>query len=89
MTGADPPTERVTLAVVDPAELVAVIVYAVEARVAVGVPEITQVEALIDAQAGRAGEVEQDEIAAPLLEIVDGVTVITALTLPLVPVLAA
>ncbi len=53
----------------------AVIVYAVEARVEVGVPEITQVDAFIDAQAGRAGEAEQDVTAAPLLLRVEGVTV--------------
>ena len=60
---------------VEPAELVAVIVYAVEVSVEFGVPEITQVEALIDAQAGRAGEAEHEVTAAPLLLRVEGVTV--------------
>ncbi len=62
--------------------------YEVELRVEVGVPEITQVEALIDAHAGRAGEAEHEVTAAPLLLRVDGVTVNIAPTLPFVPVLA-
>ena len=67
----------------------AVIVYTVEVSVEFGVPEITQVEALIDAQAGRAGEAEQDVTAAPLLLIVEGVAVIALPQVAVVPVLAA
>ena len=66
----------------------AVIVYAVEASVAVGVPEITQVVALMDAQAGSAGEAEQDVTAAPLVIKDEGDMVIAFPTLPEVPVLA-
>ncbi len=62
--------------------------YEVEASVEFGVPEITQVEALIDAQAGRAGEAEHEVTAAPLLLSVDGVTVMALPKLPEVPVLA-
>ena len=86
--GAEALTTNVTFAVLEPAEFVAVTVYKVEARVAFGVPEMTQVELLIVAHAGRAGEAVHDVIAAPLFSNVDGVTVINeGPTLPLVPVL--
>ena len=88
MIGAEAPTERVTLAVLDPAEFVAVIVYEVAERVEVGVPEITQVELFIEAQAGRAGEAAQVVTDAPLIFKVEGATLIKLPTLPLVPVLA-
>ena len=52
----------------------------------VGVPLITQVEALILAHAGSAGELEQAVTAAPLVVRVEGVTDIAEPTEPLVPV---
>ena len=87
MIGADAPTERLTLAVFDPAEFVAVIVNEVAESVEVGVPEITHEELFIEAQAGRAGEAAQVVTDAPLILKVEGVTLIELPTLPLVPVL--
>ena len=55
MIGAEATTESVTDDVVDPALFVAVIVYDVEDRIAVGIPLITHVELLIDAQDGSNG----------------------------------
>ena len=69
----------------DPAEFVAVTVNAVEAKVTFGVPLITQVELSIDSPAGKAVVVVQDEIAAPRLFKVVGVTDIATPTDPLVP----
>ena len=69
--------------------MVAVIVYAVEDNVPVGVPLITHVEAAMLAHAGRVGELEHVVIAAPLAIKVDGVTVIAEPIAPLVPVDAA
>ena len=88
MIGAEAPTDKLTLAVLDPAELVAVIVYEVDESVEVGVPEITQVELLIEAHAGRAGEAAQVVTDAPLILKVEGATLIKLPTLPVVPVLA-
>ena len=88
MIGAEAPTDKLTLAVLDPAELVAVIVYEVAESVEVGVPEITQVELFIEAQAGRAGEAAQVVTDAPFVFKVEGETLIKLPTLPVVPVLA-
>ena len=66
----------------------AVIVYEVADSVEVGVPEITQEELFIEAQAGRAGEAAQVVTDAPFVFKVEGVTLIKLPTLPLVPVLA-
>ncbi len=54
-----------------------------------GVPLITQVLELIDAQAGSAGEIEQSLIAEPLLLSVVGVTDIATPMAPFVPVAPA
>jgi hypothetical protein len=85
MIGAEAPTARVTVALEDPAELVTAIVKIVEARVTVGVPLITQVEAFMDRPLGRAGEAEQAVIVAPWLFKVVGATDMETPTLPLVP----
>ena len=85
MVGTEAPTERETLEVFDPAEFVAVTVYEVEVRVAVGVPLITHVELLILRVPGRAGETVQFVIAAPLVARVVGETDIAAPTGPEVP----
>lgn len=60
-----------------------------EARVVVGVPEITHVELLILAHIGRAGDAVQDVMMEPLLLRVEGDTNIAFATLPVVPVLEA
>jgi hypothetical protein len=73
----------------NPAEFVAVTVKAVEGKVTVGVPLITQVELSIDSPAGKAVVVVQDEIAAPRLFKVVGFTDIATPTDPLVPVAPA
>ncbi len=80
---------KVTEAVDDPAELVAVTVKAVEAKVTVGIPLITQVELSIDSPAGNAVVVEHDEISAPRIFKVVGDTDIATPTNPLVPVAPA
>ena len=67
----------------------AVTVNAVEAKVTVGVPLMTQVELSIDSPAGKAVVVVQEEIAAPLLFKVVGDTDISTATFPLVPVAPA
>ncbi len=63
----------------------AVTVKFVELSVAFGVPEITQVVELIDAHAGRGGEVVQLVIAAPLALRVVGMTDMGVPKFPLVP----
>ncbi len=73
----------------DPAEFVAVTVNALEAKVTVGVPLMTHVELFIESPAGNAVVVEHDEIAAPRLLKVVGVTDIATPTDPLVPVAPA
>ncbi len=88
MIGAEAPTYRLTVAEFDPAVFVAVIVYEVAESGEVGVPEITQVELFIEAQAGRAGEAEQVVTDAPFVFKVEGATLIKLPTLPVVPVLA-
>ena len=60
-------TDNVTFAVDEPAELVAVTVYSVEAKTAEGVPLITQVVLLMESPPGRAGEIVQLVIAAPFV----------------------
>ena len=80
---------KVTEAVDDPAELVAVTVNAVDAKVTVGVPVITQVELSIERPAGKAVFVKQDEIAAPRLFKVVGVNDMATPTDPLLPVAPA
>jgi hypothetical protein len=57
----------------------------VEARVEVGVPLITQVEALMDNPLGKLGLALQALIAAPWLFKVVGTTDMETPTLPLVP----
>jgi hypothetical protein len=66
--------------------LVATTEYAVEVKVPVGVPEITQVEVLILSPTESAGVATQLVIAAPLLLSVVGVTDIATPTVPEVPV---
>jgi hypothetical protein len=66
--------------------LVATTEYAVEAKVPVGVPEITQVEVFRLSPTERAGEAVQLVMAAPLLFNTIGVTDIAVPTLPEVPV---
>ena len=61
-------------------------VNAVESKVTVGVPLITQVELSIERPSGNAVFVEQDEIAAPRLLNVVGVTDMDTPTDPLVTV---
>ncbi len=78
-------TDNVTATVVAPAELVAVTVKEVEARIAVGVPLIAQLDDEIESPAGSAGEMVQETAPPPLLKVV-GVTLIAALTMPEVPV---
>ena len=63
--GAEAATDMLTVAVVEPTEFVAVTVYEVEVRVAVGVPEITHVVGFIDAHAGSVGDVLHDVITEP------------------------
>jgi hypothetical protein len=87
IVGAEAPTLKVTVAVFEREELLAVTVKVDGARVAVGVPEITQVVLLIDAHDGRAGEIVQFEIVSPPPLNAEGVTVIGIATLPFVPVL--
>jgi hypothetical protein len=65
MMGAEAPMVKVTLAEPDPAEFVAVTVKLVGARVAVGVPEITQVEELMVSPDGKLGEAVHEVIAEP------------------------
>lgn len=84
--GAEAPTDKVTLPVPDPAELVPVTVNDVEASVTVGTPLITQVNGLIVRPAGSAGDTTQPVIAAPLASSIDGVTDIATPTFPVVPV---
>ena len=64
----------------------AVTVYAVEVSAAVGVPEITHVEVLIESDPGSAGEIVQLVMAVPPVLRVEGVTLIAEFTEPLVPV---
>ena len=80
---------KVTVAVEDPTEFTEVTVNAVEAKVTVGVPLITQVELSIERPEGNAVVVEHDEIAAPRLFKVVGDTDIATPTDPLVPVAPA
>jgi hypothetical protein len=54
----------------------------VDAPVAAGVPEITQVDALIVNPLGKVGETEQPVRADPLVENVAGVTVFDVPTVP-------
>ena len=89
ISGALGAITKLTEAVDDPAELVAITVNTVEAKVTVGVPLITQVELSIERPAGNAVLVEQDEIAAPRLFKVVGVTDIATPKDPLVPVAPA
>ncbi len=70
----------------DPAEFVVVTEKAVDSKVTVGVPLMTQVELSIESPAGNAVVVVQDEIAAPRLFNVVGVIDIGTPTDPLVPV---
>jgi hypothetical protein len=58
----------------------------VELKAAVGTPEITQVELLIDSPDGKAGDVVQLTIELPLLSRVVGVTLMIDPTVPVVPV---
>jgi hypothetical protein len=54
----------------------------VELKVAVGVPEITQVVELIVNGLGNEGEIVQFVIAAPLAANTEGATLIAAVTVP-------
>ncbi len=76
---------RVTEAVEDPAELVAVIKYDVAGLASVGVPLITQVDGLTVNPAGSDVEEAQLVIVAPLGFRVVGDTDIAVPTLPFVP----
>ena len=58
----------------------------VDGNVAVGVPEITQVLGLILAHAGKAGEILQFVMVAPLSTKVEGVTLMKFPKVPTVPV---
>jgi hypothetical protein len=58
-------TESVNVAVVDPAEFVAVTAYCVDASTAVGVPEITQLELMLKVL-GSVGEIVHPVIGPPL-----------------------
>ena len=73
----------------DPTELVAVTINAVEAKVTVGVPLMTQVELSIERPAGSGVKVEQSVITAPRLFKVVGDTDIATPKAPLVPVAPA
>ena len=86
MIGTSAATLKLTVAVDDPAELVAVIVQLVVDKVPVGVPLITQVVALMLAHTGRVGELEQAVTLAPFAVSVEGVTDIAVPTNPLFPV---
>jgi hypothetical protein len=57
-----------------PAEFCGVIVNVVEAKVTVGMPLISQVDWLIESPVGRAGEMEQVVMEAPLVSLVVGDT---------------
>ncbi len=76
---------KFTVAVDEPAEFVAVTENAVEARVTVGVPLMTQVELSIESPKGKV-VVIHDEIAAPRSFNVVGDIDISTPTIPLVPV---
>jgi hypothetical protein len=65
MMGAEAPIVKVTLAELEPAELVAVTVKLVDARVTLGVPLITQVVALMVSPDGKLGEAVHEVIAEP------------------------
>jgi hypothetical protein len=65
MMGAEAPIDKLTVAEPVPAELVAVTVKLVEARVELGVPEITQVVLLMLSPDGRVGEAVHEVIAEP------------------------
>jgi hypothetical protein len=65
MMGVDAPIVKVTVAEPVPAEFVAVIVKLVAASVALGVPLITQVVALMLSPDGKLGEALQPVIAEP------------------------
>ncbi len=80
---------KVTFAVDEPAEFVAVTENAVVARVTIGVPLMTQVELSIERPAGNAVAVVQDEIAAPRSFNVGGDIDISTPTIPLVPIAPA
>ena len=80
---------KVTLAVDDPTEFTAVTMNAVESRVTVGVPLITQVKLSIEIPAGKEVVVVQDEIATPRSFNVVGVIDIAKPKAPLVPVAPA
>ena len=77
--------DRVSDELTDPAELVAVTVKEVEARIAVGVPLIAQLDDEIESPPGSAGEIVQETAPPPSLNVV-GFTLIAALTMPEVPV---
>ena len=68
----------VTSAVSLPPVLLAVIVYVAEEVIAVGVPEISPVEASNDSPAGREGETDHDVMVPPLTV---GVTLVMAVPL--------
>lgn len=74
-------TANVKLVVVDPAKLVAVIVYEVDASLVVGVPVMEYVVELKIAHAGRDGEIEHDEIVEPFSWRLVGVMLIAPPTM--------
>jgi hypothetical protein len=65
MMGAEAPIVKLTSAELEPAELVAVTVKLVAARVTLGVPEITQVVLLMLSPDGKLGEAVHEVIAEP------------------------
>lgn len=87
IVGAEAPTLNVTVVELEKEELLAVTVNVEAARVAEGVPEITQVVLLIVAQEGRAGEMVQLESVSPPPFRAEGVTVMGIATLPFLPLL--
>ena len=85
IVGAEAPTLNVTVAEFESEELLTVTVNVEEARIAVGVPDISQLELLIDAQEGSAGETKQLESGSPPPLKVEGVTIIGIPTFPFFP----
>ena len=85
MIGAEAPTARVTLAVLDPAEFEVETVNIVAIITVDGIPEIKQVVLLIERPEGRAGEMEHKVIGEPLLFRFDGLTDMGIPTTELVP----
>ena len=85
IVGAEAPTFNVTVAEFESEELLTVTVNVEEARIADGVPEISQVVLLMDAQDGSAGETMQLESGSPPPFKVEGVTIIGIPTFPLLP----